>query len=102
MSKWESNINKMKLFADLRIAYLTEYFKTQFSLSGVGKIEIIISTPNSGKVKINSIVPQNYPWIGDYFIGQKIKLIPKPNPGYVFHWLEWGHYLFSRYIDDRY
>ncbi|MCW8850282.1 MAG: lamin tail domain-containing protein, partial [Melioribacteraceae bacterium] len=32
-----------------------------------------------------SIVPQTYPWKGDYFIGQKIKLIPQPNPGFIFN-----------------
>jgi hypothetical protein len=84
-SQWELNINKMKRFADLRIVYLNEYFKNQFSLSGIGKVEITLSEPNSGKVKINSIIPQTYPWKGDYFIGQEIKLIAQPNPGFIFN-----------------
>ena len=83
-TKWESNISKMRIFADLRIVYLDEYFKNQFGLSGKGNIELTISAPNSGKIKINTIVPQNYPWKGSYFIGQSLQLIPKPNPGYTF------------------
>ena len=83
-SQWESNINKMNIFADFRITYLNSYFENQFSLPGIGKMEIALGSPNSGRVKINGIVPQDYPWKGQYFIGQKIKISPKPNPGYIF------------------
>lgn len=84
MANWENNLSTMKNFADYRISYLNEYFKNQFGLSGISKINITIAQPNFGKVQINSIIPNSYPWSGNYFNDLKVKLIPRPELGYIF------------------
>ncbi|MDX1700699.1 MAG: CotH kinase family protein, partial [Melioribacteraceae bacterium] len=84
ITEWVNNINTMKRFADFRIGYLNNYFQERFRLGSIVNIKLNISKGNSGKIKINSIVPQEYPWDGDYFAGTKIKLIALPNPGYKF------------------
>lgn len=43
------------------------------------------TTPaGAGKILINTIVPDTYPWNGVYFDGVPVKLTAIPNPGYTF------------------
>ena len=84
ITEWVNNINTMNRFAEFRIAYLNNYFRERFGLGATVKINLNISNSNSGKIKINSIIPQVYPWNGEYFANTKINLIALPNPGYEF------------------
>jgi CotH kinase protein/Lamin Tail Domain/Secretion system C-terminal sorting domain/Chitobiase/beta-hexosaminidase C-terminal domain len=87
-SQWEDNIFIMEKFAALRIPYLSIFIQNQFDLDGRGTIKLNISDSNSGKIQINSIMPDSYPWQGDYFLGSHIKLIANSNPGFLFR--EWS------------
>lgn len=84
LSNWESNLSVMRRFADSRASYLNEYFREQFGLSGISKINVTLSQPNSGKVQVNTIIPNLYPWSGNYFNDITLKLIPRPELGYIF------------------
>jgi len=83
-NQWQNNIITMQQFADLRIPYLKIHFKNEFNISDFSEIDLNLSNENSGKIKINSIIPDQYPWKGDYFINSEIVLTAIPNPGYEF------------------
>ena len=48
----------------------------------------LLEQNNLGKIKLNSIVPDEYPWEGKYFIGTTINLNPAPKFDNQFlHWV---------------
>ena len=47
-------------------------------------IKVEIDDPGTGTVRVNSIVPQKYPFYGIYFKDLPIKLTAIPAPGYKF------------------
>jgi len=86
-SAWNQNINVLRTFASRRSLYMYRQICDYFKLEGSDFIELDISLPGSGKIKINSILIDNYPWSGDYFLGVPIQLSALPNSGYRFtHW----------------
>ncbi|MEE9429690.1 MAG: CotH kinase family protein [Melioribacteraceae bacterium] len=83
-NKWLSNIDILNEFAEKRIGYLRAYFASRFNLEGTGRITINNNQREAGKVKLNSIKINEFPWSGQYFKGVPIKLQAIPNPGYRF------------------
>jgi hypothetical protein len=53
-------------------------------LGGLGKIEIKVSPPNAGSVRVNSVTPDHFPWEGFYFQGVPVKIEAIANTGYKF------------------
>ena len=59
----------------------------EFDLGGTVNINLLEQN-NLGKIKLNSIVPDEYPWEGKYFIGTTINLNPAPKFDNQFlHWV---------------
>ncbi len=81
---WLNNLDVIKRFAILRSIYLNRYFEEEFNLGEPIEIEIKIYPIGAGKVKINSVIPTNYPWKGKYFKDHPIKLTVIPSPGFTF------------------
>jgi uncharacterized repeat protein (TIGR02543 family) len=84
MNDWESNINVLREFAKYRDRYVRGHICDKFSLKGWEKLEFDISRVGGGKIKVNSILIDRYPWNGEYFLGVPIKLSALPSPGYQF------------------
>jgi hypothetical protein len=86
-SFWLNNIANLKNFASNRISYLNEHFTNKFGLSGTSNIRIEPNYVNFGKIRINSMEIENFPWEGIYFNNIPIKLKAVSRPGYKFvHW----------------
>lgn len=96
-SNWENKVGEIAKFQNERPANLISHLKSQFNISDDFTINLGVSIPNAGRIKINSLEITNqtpgvglvpYPWQGKYFAGVPIKLSPKPHDGYLFdHWL---------------
>jgi hypothetical protein len=86
-NNWENNFTKIKNFANYRPAYARDHMKSVLGLGEALEIKVEINIPGSGKVRVNSIVPDNYPFYGVYFKDIPIKLTAIPAPGYKF--LKW-------------
>jgi hypothetical protein len=55
----------------------------------VQTIYVDVQPTGAGKIKINTIKPDTYPWNGIYFNSVPIQVTAIPNPGYQFsHWSE--------------
>jgi hypothetical protein len=83
-SNWQNNITLIKNYANYRPSYARDHLKTSLGLDVPLQISVDISNPGSGKVRLNSIIPDNYPFSGVYFKNVPIKLTAIPAPGYKF------------------
>jgi len=88
LSNWYNNLSRIQNFVNNRAHYMREIVIDQFNLSTNSNITIQVSDPAGGKVRINSIVPEQYPFDGIYFTDVPIQLEAIPAPGYKFsNWL---------------
>jgi hypothetical protein len=81
---WDSNINRMVNFARKRPTQLRLHIIDHFDLSGSAPVSLDISPANSGQVKISTVVPESYPWQGEYFKDIPVQLTAFPFRNYKF------------------
>ncbi|MFZ1288954.1 MAG: CotH kinase family protein [Melioribacteraceae bacterium] len=84
LSNWEYNISIIKNFADVRISFVRQHFENYFGFSGLQIVVINNNDLNGGKIQLNSLTIEKNNWYGSYFIGSKIYVKAKANPGYEF------------------
>ncbi|MCF8242330.1 MAG: CotH kinase family protein [Melioribacteraceae bacterium] len=88
MEEWYENIAVAENFAEQRPYYVRENIINEFGLeNGIGAL--IISQPSgNGKIKINSIVIDEYPFTGIYFKDIPVRLEAVPDDGNHFsNWI---------------
>jgi hypothetical protein len=81
---WLLTIDQRKKFAALRPAFARDHIQSFFKLGRQLEINIEVSSVAQGTVKLNSIIPDSYPFTGIYFEGVPVKLTAIPKPGYKF------------------
>jgi hypothetical protein len=91
MSRWNGDINyfnnnvlDMKYFAQNRPYYVRQNFKSFFSINGDYSLNLSLSSANSGRIELNSITLDKFPWSGTYFNDIPVSLRAIPKPGYRF------------------
>jgi hypothetical protein len=84
---WQNNYAVIKNFAKFRPNYARIHMKSVLGLGEQLNIKVEIDTPGTGSAKVNSVIPDKYPFTGVYFKGLPIKLTAIPAPGYKF--LRW-------------
>ncbi len=99
-SNWQNNLTNIKNFATYRPDYCRNHMKSVFGLGETFSIRIEINSPGLGKVRVNSVIPDTYPFSGIYFKGVPIKLTAVPAAGNKFlYWENSGFISYSRTID---
>ncbi|MFU8843689.1 MAG: lamin tail domain-containing protein [Bacteroidales bacterium] len=88
MTQWQNNVQKIRNFINARYSYLPNGLKTCYNLTGPYELNLSVSPPGAGKIRINSIHPEEQGWGGLYFGGIDTELEAyETNPQYVFdHW----------------
>ena len=81
---WNYNYSIIKSFATNRPGQARYHLKSQFNLGEMLEINVGIDNPGTGSVRINSIIPDKYPFHGIYFRNLPIRLTAIPAPGYKF------------------
>ena len=88
LSSWNSEIQKLKNFAEQRGNYASQYLSTLFGLSGRANLLLSTNIQNEGKISVNDFFQktgENIP----YFKKVPITIKVYPPPGYNFkQWLE--------------
>ena len=84
MTNWFTNLNRIENFINYRAPYIRKFYIEQFNLTSTAKISVFIPTTNGGKVRVNSIIPEEYPFNGIYYNNVPIQLEAIPAPGYKF------------------
>ena len=96
LQQWRHNIQKIRDFINVRYQSVTTGLNSCYNLTGPYQISVNVNPPVSGKIKLNSIVLNSYPWQGSYYGGIDIALKAIDiNPGFKFdHW-ELNHHVVS-------
>ena len=84
MNSWENEIEKVEEFIEKRPAFIREHLSDEFNLSGTDELTLNINLTNAGRIKVNTIIIDSFPWEGTYFKDVPIKISVLPNQGYRF------------------
>lgn len=87
LTQWQSNVQKIRNFINARYDYLPTGLASCYNLTGPYPVTLDIYPPEAGKVRINSIIPEEYSWNGSYFGGIETELEAIASSPYKFsHW----------------
>jgi hypothetical protein len=85
---WETNITVLSAFGRNRPAKLRQDCTNHFQLTGgLGTLQVQVQPEGSGRVLLNSLTVDLFPWQGIYFADITNTVRPIPSPGYRF--VEW-------------
>lgn len=88
--QWSANVNKLRNFISNRCDYLDAGLKSCYGLTGPYNFSVNTYPENAakGKVKLNSLNLENFPWSGQYYGGMNVLLTATPtDSAYEFsHW----------------
>ena len=68
----------------LREDYLRLHLRNHYDLTNDVEITLDVEPDKAGKIKISTIMPDDYPWTGEYFSDVPISFEAIPNPGFTF------------------
>ncbi|MBN1927038.1 MAG: lamin tail domain-containing protein, partial [Prolixibacteraceae bacterium] len=81
---WEGEIERLKRWVEDRNNQLRGYVRNFFGFNTEKQITVTISDNNAGRVKVNTVIPFEFPFRGKYFSEVPITLTALPKPGYRF------------------
>ena len=84
---WSDNIQIIENFSINRSFYMRQFIADYFDLSNTIFTEFNISSqagPHGGRIKINTIIPESYPWGGYYYLNVPIEVTAIADTGYIF------------------
>ena len=81
---WGYQIDIINNFAENRRSYMRMHLGEYFDLSSLASSTFYVSPNQGGKIRINSLVPNYYPWSGYYFPDIPIHVKALPEPGFQF------------------
>lgn len=82
VSEWNGNVDIVASFLQNRIPSVKNHILNYFNLTTWN--DIILSVEGEGFIRINSIIPINYPWAGQYVKDIPVTLIALPKVGHRF------------------
>ncbi len=87
VADWQTKVQDLKDFIDLRCTALEQGLIDCYNLSGPYAVSFDVSPAGAGQIKVNSQWAPSYPWNASYFGGIETLLLAKANTGYEFdHW----------------
>ena len=87
MQFWENSIDNILNYYSNRIGTARYFLDNTLNLDGMVNISLDILPNNSGRINLNTLLLENFPWEGVYYNGCEISLTAIPDSGYSFsHW----------------
>ncbi len=87
LPNWYNEGMIMDNFALNRPYYMRNHFRSKFNLGADSELQVNVEPAGAGKVRVHSIVPDNYPWVGTYFSSVPVDVRAIALQGYQFsHW----------------
>ncbi len=87
VAEWEGNVQEIRDFIEDRCVEIQEGLVDCYDLEGPYDVVFNVNPPLSGKIRINSITPDIYPFSGIYYGGIPTEMAPLPEMGWIFsHW----------------
>lgn len=90
VSGWEDELEEMKQFGNGRPDMMESFFTTplqeggKLGLQPLRILGVNVSDVTMGVVQVNRMIPETFPWWGEYFDGLKVPVTAIAKPGYVF------------------
>jgi len=93
VAEWQANVQKIRNFISARHNYLPSGMISCYNLNGPYELNVNVSPPQAGKIRVNSLLLDESFWGGYYFGGVETELEAIPiNPAYYFdHWESYNH-----------
>ncbi len=86
---WEEKVGVIENFGFQRRTWAILHLKNYFELPNIAQVSLNKVPESGGSIEINSLEITESGWFGYYFPTVPIKVMAKPNEGYVFsHWEE--------------
>jgi len=83
-STWQGNIETVRTFLKNRTPNVRSHLRAQFGLAAERELELTITPPEGGRLKLNSLLIQGTSWKGMYFPGVPVQLDALPAPDFRF------------------
>ena len=84
---WAPRVARLNEYATLRLGNMRMYLSAHFGLGGLVQVGINNPEPESGSIRLNSVLIDQPSWQGAYFKNIPIKLTAVAHPGWRFdHW----------------
>ena len=82
MTNWDLSVDGVREYLTVRPGFVNDHILDKFSLDSVVTVIINVEPQAAGKILINTIKPDEYPWEGDYFSNIPITLLAEPALGF--------------------
>ena len=87
-SDWQSSLDIVENYLAARPGYAMQHLKEKFSLSDSNMLTLMAEPPEAGRIRVNTLKADTFPWQGRYFEDVPITLKALPEPGYKFsYWV---------------
>ena len=87
MENWLAKIETLLNFGNNRPSHFRDDLQAYFQLGALNQVTLAALPAGSGDIQIHSLIPEKYPWSGQYYSRIPLTLKAIPQPGYVFsHW----------------
>ncbi|MGE5811913.1 MAG: CotH kinase family protein, partial [Ignavibacteria bacterium] len=84
LNSWDNELAKVEEFIEKRQTFIREHLIDEFNLGGADEINLNVNITNAGRIKVNTIVVDSFPWQGTYFNDVPIEISVLPNRGFRF------------------
>jgi len=88
MPEWQGNVQAIRDFITTRCVTITQGLQDCYDVTGPFDVVFNVDPPLTGRIQINSITPDVYPFSGTYYGGINTTLAPIPEPGQRFSYWE--------------
>lgn len=87
LNSWQKSVERMRTYFRERPAYMRQHLMDRFGIADIFSLDLNVSDPEAGNIRVCHIEPDAYPFSGLYFKDIPIVLEAVPRPGFVFsHW----------------
>jgi len=84
VKNFDVEVANIRYFLTNRSKYFLENYVEYFKLDGLSNLNLSVYPAKGGSIKVNTITPINYPWVGTYFQNVPVQLTAIPEEGYRF------------------
>ena len=84
VNEWNNLIDNMHTFGENRQSEMLQHVEDRYGISGQYDLTLEVSPTAQGKVRVNTLSPEVFPWVGKYFNNVPITLEAIANTGFEF------------------
>lgn len=96
MNEWQANVQTLKDFISTRCTEINTGIEDCYDVQGPYPVTVNVEPANiPNKVRVNTFIPNAFPFIGDYFVGTTLDFTAVPATGWAFDYWEVDNNIFT-------